>query len=262
LNVDTNGLQLSTINFSNYHSRMARAIAVETSGRIGSIAIVCDGKILREEQFPHGLQHAAQIIPIIDKLCRSQGWSPDQVQQLFVSAGPGSFTGLRIAITMAKTLALAIGVKIVAVPTAAVLVKNAPDDATNLIIVLDAKREQIFTARFQRAAGGGRQADWIEREPAHLDDLVSMLQRSPRPVHLLGEGIAYHEKFIPKNDAGVIVTPTESWRARASAVAQIGQEMAARNEFADPLTLTPIYIRLPEAEEKFGKFNGDKVERK
>jgi tRNA threonylcarbamoyladenosine biosynthesis protein TsaB len=223
---------------------MARAIAVETSGRIGSIAIVSDGKILREEQFPHGLQHAAQIIPIVDKLCRSQNWSPREVQQLYVSAGPGSFTGLRIGITMAKTMALASGVKIVAVPTTAVLVKNAPRDAMNLIIVLDAKRDQIFTARFEKIGD-----KWIEREPAHLDDLAGMLQRSPRPVHLLGEGIPYHEKFIPKND-GVIVTPADSWRARAAAVAEIGEAMAARGEFADPFTLIPIYIRRPEAEEK------------
>jgi tRNA threonylcarbamoyladenosine biosynthesis protein TsaB len=230
---------------------MARAIAVETSGRIGSIAIVSDGNILREEQFPHGLQHAAQIIPIIDRLCRSQNWTPSDVQEIYVSAGPGSFTGLRIGITMAKTLALASGVKIVAVPTAPVLVKNAPNDATNLIIVLDAKRDQIFTARFEKIGD-----EWMEREPAHLDDLASMLTRSPRPVHLLGEGIPYHEKFIPKADAGVIVTPTESWRATASAVAQIGLAMAQRNEFADPLTLVPIYIRRPEAEEKFGKLSG------
>ena len=224
---------------------MARAIAIETSGRIGSIAIVRDQIILQEEQFPHGLAHAAQIISIVDRLCRAQNWLPRDVEELYVSAGPGSFTGLRIGITMAKTLALAIGVKIVAVPTAAVLAKNAPPNARHLIIVLDAKRDQIFTARFEKSGD-----DWIEKEPAHLDDLHSMLDRSPRPVHLLGEGIAYHEKIIPKNDAGVIVTLAESWRARAAAVAEIGSAMAQRKEFADPFTLTPIYIRRPEAEEK------------
>ena len=78
-----------------------------------------------------------------------------------------------------------------------------------------------------------------------------MLARSPRPVHLLGEGIAYHEKFIPRDDASVIVTPQSLWRARATAVAKIGVIMASRGELADPLRLSPIYIRKPEAEEKF-----------
>ena len=78
-----------------------------------------------------------------------------------------------------------------------------------------------------------------------------MLARAPRPVHLLGEGIPYHEKFIPRDDANVIVTPPESWRPRARVVAQIGGRMARAGEFTDPDRFTPIYIRKPEAEEKW-----------
>ncbi|MEA2735656.1 MAG: tRNA threonylcarbamoyladenosine biosynthesis protein TsaB, partial [Humisphaera sp.] len=180
-----------------------RALAIETSARTGSIAAVEDARVVAEEEFEHGLQHAAQIIPIIDRLCRARGWTPRDLNELYVSAGPGSFTGLRIGVTLAKTMALATGVKLVAVPTARVLVENAPPDARHVVLVLDAKRDQIFTARFERDATG----TWIEREPAHLDSLTAMLARAPRPVHLLGEGIPYHEKFIPRDDAGVIVTP-------------------------------------------------------
>src|SRR5687768_14348866 len=225
---------------------MPRALAIETSGRIGSIAVVEDGGILREEQFPHGLQHAAQIIPIIDRLTRERNWLPRDVEELYVSVGPGSFTGLRIGVTLAKTMALATGVKLVAVPTVRVLVENAPPDAHHAIIVLDAKRDQIFTARFERVGD-----TWIEREPAKLDSLAGMLSRSPRPVHLLGEGLPQHEKFIPNNDASIVTTPPESWRARAGAVAVIGITLAGAGHFADPFTLTPIYIRRPEAEEKY-----------
>jgi tRNA threonylcarbamoyladenosine biosynthesis protein TsaB len=224
---------------------MPRALAIETSGRIGSIALVDSGVVLAERSFEHGLQHAAQILPAIDQLCRERAWTPASIDELYVSAGPGSFTGLRIGITLAKTMALATGVKLVAVPSVRVLVENAPADAQHVIIVLDAKRAQIFTARFER---GGEK--WIERESARLDSLAAMLSRSPRPVHLLGEGIAYHQKFIPA-DAGVIVTDTAMWQARAAAVANIGAAMARAGEFADADRLTPIYIRRPEAEEKW-----------
>src|SRR6266487_865184 len=159
---------------------MPRALAIETSSRIGSIALTQDDRLLAEEQFEHGLQHAAQIIPIIDRLTRGQGWTPRDIEHVYVSAGPGSFTGLRIGITLAKTLALASGVKLVVVPSVRVLVDNAPQDAKHVILVLDAKRDQIFTARFERISpspgtpgegrGGG---SWIEREPAHLDALVA-----------------------------------------------------------------------------------------
>src|SRR5688572_5334655 len=141
---------------------MPRGVAIETSGRVGSIAIVRDGTVVVEEQFPHGLQHAAQIVPIIDRLTRAQGWSPSDVEELYVSIGPGSFTGLRISVTLAKAMALATGVRLVAVPTVRVLAENAPPDARHLVIVLDAKRDQIFTARFERGDGEG---EWLEREP-------------------------------------------------------------------------------------------------
>src|SRR5690606_23442817 len=128
-------------------------------------------------QFPHGLRHAAEMVPLLDGLCRNRDWSPRDVEALLVSIGPGSFTGLRIAVTLAKTMALATGVKLVAVPSVEVLVRNAPPEARHVMVVLDAKRDQIFTARFERVGD-----EWIEREPAHLDRLDAMLARSPRPV--------------------------------------------------------------------------------
>jgi tRNA threonylcarbamoyladenosine biosynthesis protein TsaB len=263
---------------------MPRALAIETSGRLGSLAIVDGSTVVAEETFPHGLKHAADILPIIDRLIRARGWSPRDLEHLYISIGPGSFTGLRIAVTLAKTMALATGVKLIAVPTLQVLPATAPPEAKHLIILLDAKRDQIFTARFERPTpspgtpGEGRGEGefdrqlsleipnhphptplpeyrargtiWIEQEPPHLDSLTATLARSPRPVHLLGEGIPYHEKFIPV-DPDVIITPEESWRARATCVAQLGLKLADANQFADPFKLTPIYIRKPEAEEKY-----------
>jgi tRNA threonylcarbamoyladenosine biosynthesis protein TsaB len=225
---------------------MARGLAIETSGRVGSVAVVQDGRVVVEEAFEHGFKHATELLPMIDRLVRAQGWAPADVDQLYVSAGPGSFTGLRIGITLAKTFALATGVKVVAVPTVRVLAENAPAEAGNVIVVLDAKRDQIFSARFERAGEG-----WEEREGAHLDSLTAMLDRSPRPLWLIGEGIPQHEKFLPAGDAGVIVTSPDAWRARAAAVAKIGISMATRGEWADVDRLTPIYIRKPEAVEKW-----------
>jgi tRNA threonylcarbamoyladenosine biosynthesis protein TsaB len=115
-----------------------------------------------------------------------------------------------------------------------------------LIVVLDAKRDQVFTARFSRA-----DEDWIEREPAHLDDLGSMLARAPRPVYLLGDGIPYHQKFIPADNAGIVLTAPETWRPRAAATAEEGMRLAAAGVFTDPDRLVPIYLRKPEAEEKW-----------
>src|ERR1051325_7330032 len=115
---------------------MPRALAIETSGRIGSVALVDETGAIKEREFPHGLQHAAGLIPLIDELCSARGWKPADLREVYVSAGPGSFTGLRIGITLSKTLAFVTGAKLVAVPTMRVLVENAPSEARHVIVVL------------------------------------------------------------------------------------------------------------------------------
>jgi tRNA threonylcarbamoyladenosine biosynthesis protein TsaB len=230
---------------------MVRALALETSGRVGSIALVEDGAVVSEDQFSHGLKHAAGIIPIIDRLSRDRGWSPRDIEEVYVSAGPGSFTGLRVGVTVAKSLAFATGARTVPVPTADVLARNAPPGWENVVIVLDAKRDQVFTAVFANRVGVP-----VVREPAHLDALQAVLARTPRPVHLIGEGIPYHQKFIPTDHPSVIVTPPELWRARAAAVAELGYALARQGGAVEPDRLAPIYVRKPEAEEKYEALHG------
>lgn len=226
---------------------MSKALAIETSGRVGSVAIIEQGKIVGEDEFPHGLQNAAMMIPRIDALCKRQAWGPRDFEEIYVSVGPGSFTGLRIGVTLAKTLALVTGARIAAVPSVRVLARNAPDEVRHLIIVLDAKRGQIFTARFEREG-----ETWVEREPAHSDELSAMIARAPRPVWLIGEGIPYHRGSIPKADS-VIETPAGMWQPRARAVAEEGMLMAKQGKFTKADSLSPLYIRKPEAEEVWEK---------
>ena len=226
---------------------MTRGLAIETSGRTGAVALAEGGRVVAEDQFPHGLKHAAELVPMIDRLCRAAGWGPRDVAEVYVSVGPGSFTGLRVGITVAKTLAFATGARLVAVPTVDVLARNAPPDARHVVVVLDAKRDQVFTARLSRL---NTPDGWATDEPAHLDSLTAMLARSPRPVYLIGEGIPFHEKFLPAGDSSVVVTPPELWRPRAGVVAAVGHALARQAQWTDPQALNPVYIRKPEAEEK------------
>lgn len=241
---------------------MTRALVLETSGRLGSVALAAGGDVLAEDRFAHGLQHAAEIIPRIDDLCRKQRWTPRDIEAVYVSTGPGSFTGLRIGVTLAKTFAMATGARLVSVSSARVLAGNAPVEARHVVIVLDAKREQVFTARLTRSTGGessgggaggvgAGEDEWTFEEEPHLASLAAALARAPRPVHLIGEGIPYHQKFIPDDDAGVISTPPESWVARACVVARLGHALARAGRFTEPDALLPAYIRKPEAEEKW-----------
>ncbi len=77
-----------------------------------------------------------------------------------------------------------------------------------------------------------------------------MLAKSPRPLHLLGEGIPYHKKFIPADDPEIQIAEESRWRPHARTVATLGWNLAREENFIDPVALKPIYIRRPEAEEK------------
>lgn len=226
---------------------MMRVLAIETSGRSGSVALADGSRVVAEASFGQGLRHAAELLPTIDRLTREHGWTPASVTHVFVSVGPGSFTGLRVGVTLAKTIAMATGATLVAVPTARVLAANAPAEAREVVVVLDAKRGQIFTARFTREAAGD---DWHEAEPARLDTPAAALATAGRPVYVIGEGVPYHADAIAAAGDGVVVSDSSCAVARAAALVPLGIAMTERGETADPFTLTPLYVRRPEPEEK------------
>ena len=222
-----------------------RWLAVETSGRIGGVAVGVGPAVLEARTFRTALRHAAELLPAVEGLCRDHGLRPDAVDEVYVSGGPGSFTGLRIGVTFARTLALACGAKIVRVPTLTVIAQNALEASeapATVAVVLDAKRRRIFAAVFVLEDG----AYLPTQEPAELDPDV-FFATVPGGCAALGEGLAYHGEAVER--AGLRLLPDALNRPRAEVVHRIGYREAREGRYDDPRGLVPIYIRRPEAEE-------------
>lgn len=224
-------------------SKALRALALETTSRRGEVALVEDGRLIDTGAFEAGLKHTAELLPLIDRLCRSRGWDPASIQEIYVSAGPGGFTGTRIGVTFAKTFAWAANRRVVAVPTPRAIVESAPPGATSALVVVDARRGAAWVQAFER-----RDGNWVETGKPVLGLLSDALRRAPRPVWLLGEGVAYHADEIDSSDAGIHICPDRP--PSAAVVAKIGWQMARLGAFADAFALSPVYVRRPEAEEK------------
>jgi tRNA threonylcarbamoyladenosine biosynthesis protein TsaB len=238
------------------------ALAIETSSASGSVAIGRGGQLLGAIRFTQPRAHAAEFLPSIDGLCREHRIKPDEIGYVFVSAGPGSFTGLRIGITAARTLALAIGARIVALPTLEVIAQNAldlPNAPPRVCVILDAKRSRVYTASFELQhnpdSQGGlkgckdvRLARWYAPlDQPHEADPIAYFTSLPRNCAVLGEGVLYHQAAV--NGSSLRALPTELFPPRVETVYQLGLERAANGLFVAPRDLVPVYIRPPEAEE-------------
>ncbi|HRT49371.1 MAG TPA: tRNA (adenosine(37)-N6)-threonylcarbamoyltransferase complex dimerization subunit type 1 TsaB [Anaerohalosphaeraceae bacterium] len=226
------------------------ALAVETSGRTGSAALGAAGTILECEFLSGHLRHGAELFTCCRSLLQRNGFTPADIDHIYISAGPGSFTGIRIAVTMAKILHLATAARIVAVSSLDVLAENAADCAAktacripHLATILDAKRGQFYIAVFDR-----HDDRWIKTVSDCLmtaDDFLNRFARGPETLWLTGEGLIYYkDRFAAPNIAFV---DEEYWFPHAANVYKLAWQQAKAGSFADPLTLTPTYLRGPEA---------------
>jgi len=245
-----------------------RILAIETSGRQGSIALALGPTLLEEFVLPVAAKHATGLLPAVDQLFRKYQWAPAQLDQVYVSTGPGSFTGLRIAIAVAKSLAMATGCRLVAVPTLDVVAQNAPAGTNELVVLLDAKRSQVFAARYRRTQDlAPRQ--FIRTAGPALADPASFVRAAleeataggdvPAKVVVLGEGVAYHRAALRSGvdaDHELVECDPPVWPGRAAAVHALGWERAQAGAFTPAQELLPVYIRLAEAEELWNKRHG------
>lgn len=239
----------AAVSVQNQTEQKPLILAVETSGRTGSVAIAVGEQILAESSFSAPMRHSAEVFPAVCNLLDSFSRKPEEIQHIYISVGPGSFTGLRIAATMAKTMYLANAVKIVAVDTLDVIAENAADyirekdkPIDKIAAILDAKRSQFFIAAYQY-----NQGRWFKSLDDCLMTSAQFLEKfagGTEPIWLLGEGLVYYKDNF--NAHGIKFIDQPYWYPKAGKVHLLGWQKALQGQFADPLTLKPTYLRKPE----------------
>jgi len=224
-----------------------RILAVETATLQGSIALVDDSKVLAGLRSPEGIPHARWLMPAIERLFCETGLSLEGIDGLAVSAGPGSFTGLRIGLSTVKGLALGAGKPVVAVPTLDALARSVPPGRRLLCPILDARKKEVYAAFFRPDGDGGweRRTEDLALTPGRL------AERIDEPVLFAGNGIDPYRQVLEAALGRRALFAAGRFRfPRAEAVAELGLIRLARGQ-ADTLeTLEPRYVRPSEAEVK------------
>ncbi len=230
-------------------------IAVETSGRIGSVALAQAGSLLSQTTFQTPVKHSSELFPAISGLLSRFELKPPQIDHIYISLGPGSFTGLRIAATLAKILYLANNkIKIVTVDSLDATAANATGyikqnhtQIDKIAAVTDAKRGQFFIAAYKFEPEMDTVFPWSKI----LDDcLMSPQQFTEKfagrgePIWLLGEGLVYYKENFEAD--GIKFLDEKYWPPKASNIHLLGYQLASQGKFADALTVQPKYLRRPD----------------
>ncbi|NLX59259.1 MAG: tRNA (adenosine(37)-N6)-threonylcarbamoyltransferase complex dimerization subunit type 1 TsaB [Phycisphaerae bacterium] len=218
--------------------RPVRLVALETSGRVGSIALTDDGCVAAERTLAEGMRHGREIVPLVAATVAAVGWSPRDVDVLALSIGPGSFTGLRIGVTIARTWASQQpSLAVVAVPTLEAIASNAPEAERLIGVVCYAQRDGVYWAAYRRDDDGALRRTAAESVGSPQEAAAGI----PQDALLIGDGLGRCGEAF----AGRRWAEAPLWTPRAAVVASLGLRLHRAGQHVAPELLEPLYVRRP-----------------
>jgi len=219
-------------------------LGIETSTKTGSVAIVSEKGVIVQYTLNIEVTHSERLMATVDRVLKDTGIVMSQFDGFAVAVGPGSFTGLRIGLSTVKGLAFATGKPVAAVPTLKALAWNLPYSAYPICPLLDARKNEVYASLY---AFDGPSLVQIFTERVVTLSLLSE-QINSKTV-FTGEAAYFFRTQIEQvfGDAALFA-PRSATLPSAASVAEIGMDLIKKGKQADPDSLTPMYIRRPEAE--------------
>ena len=221
---------------------IVRTLALETSFFPGSIAVWDGASCLLGRDLPREQRTTQTLIPTIRTLLAEVGWEPNQLELIAVSQGPGSFTGLRVGLTTAKTLAYALDTQLLGVSTFAVLAQQVAIATSTLWTVIDAQRQEIFCQAFSATRGR-----WEPKQAAQILGVDTWLNQLQAGDWVTGPIV---ERLEPRLPAQTCLAPPAARLPLATTCGQLALQQFLAGERQDAFALSPIYGRPSAAEEK------------
>ncbi len=231
-------------------------LAFDTSAKVASAAVLEDGKILAFYNIDNGLTQSELILPMAEDILKSLKLSFADVGLFATGVGPGSFTGVRIGVSLVKGLAFGRGVPVASVSTVEALAENLRGLSGIVVPVMDARRGQVYSATF-RSSGECLERVTEDRAIALSELAEELKEYCGKPIYLVGDG--YNAAYKALSEAGVALaaTPEILRNENAASVGRIAERKHKKGECIADTELSPVYLRLPQAErerlEKLGE---------
>ncbi|MGL4738601.1 MAG: tRNA (adenosine(37)-N6)-threonylcarbamoyltransferase complex dimerization subunit type 1 TsaB, partial [Cellulosilyticaceae bacterium] len=193
-------------------------LAIDASGVAGSVAYLSDGKLVGEYYICHKLTHSETIMPMMEHLKELIGLELDGIDAVAVTSGPGSFTGLRIGGATAKAIAMALDVPVIGIPTLDVLAHNITHTPYVICPIMDARRQQVYTATYQ-----WQQGNMMPLSAHEAIVITELLERiKDQEVVFVGDGIdVFKEQILEAMGDRAHFAPSYMTMQRASVLAAL-----------------------------------------
>jgi tRNA threonylcarbamoyladenosine biosynthesis protein TsaB len=214
-------------------------LALDTATEKGSLALVAEDQVLMEYSLESPNAYLTCLMPEVAAILRNTGKAVTDLTAVAVSAGPGNFTGLRIGLATAKTLAWSLQCQLVAVPTLEALAAQVPFQPDPVGVVMDAKRGEIFWALFRCREDRPEVLEGPLRLP--VGELPARLSV---PLLLTGPGLDAHREVLTRLLPPEIAwAPPELRLPRAATLARLARGRLEQGLTANPAQLVPTYLR-------------------
>jgi len=224
-----------------------RILAIESATVIASCAISENNVILGEYSLGHKKTHSEKLMPLIEKLLEDMEMKIQDIDVIAISEGPGSYTGLRIGAAIAKSLAYAINVPIVNVPTMKSLASNIYASDKYIVPVMDAKSGRVYAGIYKWV--NDRLVTVKEQFPTNINELIEILNQCSEPIILSGDGSENYKNIFEESlKIKHAFSPNQFNYLRASSSACLGYIMAMNGEIIKASEFAPKYLRLSQAE--------------
>ncbi len=216
-----------------------KLLAFDTSSQALSVALTEDDNLLGKIDLNIKKNHSITLMPAIDFLMTNAGLQPEDLDRIAVAQGPGSYTGLRIAVTIAKTLASTLNIDLVGVSSLAAIAANV-DVAGKVVPLIDARRQNVYAGIYENGTS-------ISQEHhVELDKLMDTLKTEER-LYFTGELVNFRELISQTLPQAKFVENAERRLPNAYQIARLGAGYEPVNVDA----FVPEYLKKVEAEEKW-----------
>lgn len=230
-----------------------KILSLDSSAKTASVSVTDGTKLVSECFVNAGLTHSKTLMPMVDNALRQADMSIDEIDAFCVNAGPGSFTGIRIGVAALKGLAFAGNKPCAGISTLESAAYNFVDENCIVCVSMDARCNQVYTALFEIA--DGKVSRLCEDKAVSLDDLADELGGIGKTVILAGDGaeICYNNMKDKLNNIILSAENRRYQQAYGVALAALSGAYA----FEDASLLTPVYLRLPQAERELKLRKGE-----